>query len=103
MENHKGHFSLKRLIIILFLWKKILLLSLLFINKLPNLVKHIYTAFTAQNNLVGDHYLYISTPSTTNVNLKIIENGGAVITGTVSNTSLRILYRNRKYYSIIHP
>lgn len=47
---------------------------------------HYIPPITAQNNLVGDHYLYISTPSTTNVNFKIIENGGAVISGTVSNT-----------------
>ncbi len=39
----------------------------------------------AQNNMVEDHYLYISTPSTTNVNFKIIEIGGTIITGVVSN------------------
>ncbi|MFB0910273.1 MAG: IgGFc-binding protein, partial [Flavobacterium sp.] len=50
---------------------------------------HYIPPITAQNNLVGDHYLYISTPSTTSVNFRIIENGngGAVITGTVSNTA----------------
>lgn len=35
--------------------------------------------------MVEDHYLYISTPSTTNVNFKIIEIGGTIITGVVSN------------------
>lgn len=35
--------------------------------------------------MVEDHYLYISTPSTSNVNFKIIEIGGAIITGVVSN------------------
>lgn len=35
----------------------------------------------------NDQYLYISTPSTTNVNFKIIANGGGVITGSVSSSS----------------
>lgn len=35
--------------------------------------------------MVEDHYLYISTPSTSNVNFKIIEIGGTIITGVVSN------------------
>lgn len=35
----------------------------------------------------ADHYLYISTPNTTNVNFKIIEIGGAIITGVVNNNS----------------
>jgi hypothetical protein len=49
---------------------------------------HYIPPLTAQNNS-GDHYLYISTPSTASVNFRIIENGngGAVITGTVSNTA----------------
>ncbi|WP_339921638.1 T9SS type B sorting domain-containing protein [uncultured Flavobacterium sp.] len=53
---------------------------------------HYIPPITAQNNLVGDHYLYISTPSTTNVNFKIIENGGAVISGTVNNTAPFVYY-----------
>ncbi|KDN56363.1 gliding motility protein [Flavobacterium seoulense] len=34
-----------------------------------------------------DHYLYISTPSTKNVGIKIIAIGGQIINATVSNTS----------------
>ncbi|POY40881.1 gliding motility protein [Flavobacterium alvei] len=41
----------------------------------------------SSNNIVNDHYLYISTPNTNNVNFKIIENGGAIITGVVSNSN----------------
>ncbi|WP_240622628.1 T9SS type B sorting domain-containing protein [Flavobacterium crocinum] len=35
----------------------------------------------------NDQYLYISTPSLTNVNFKIIANGGSVVTGTVNSTT----------------
>ena len=48
---------------------------------------HYIPPITAQNNLPTDHYLYISTPSTSNVNFKIIQIGGATITGVVSNSS----------------
>lgn len=48
---------------------------------------HYIPPLTAQNNLAGDHYLYISTPSIKNVNFKIIANGGSIITGVVNNTS----------------
>lgn len=37
--------------------------------------------------MAEDHYLYISTPNTNNVNFKIIEIGGAIITGVVSNNA----------------
>ncbi|KAF2332573.1 T9SS type B sorting domain-containing protein [Flavobacterium daemonense] len=37
--------------------------------------------------LVNDQYLYISTPSTANVNFKIIANGGSVINGTVNSSN----------------
>ncbi|HSN49400.1 MAG TPA: hypothetical protein VLR29_11620, partial [Flavobacterium sp.] len=47
---------------------------------------HYIPPITAQNTLVEDHYLYISTPSVTDVNFKIIEIGGTIITGVVSNT-----------------
>jgi hypothetical protein len=47
---------------------------------------HYIPPITAQNTLVEDHYLYISTPSITDVNFKIIEIGGTIITGMVSNT-----------------
>ena len=35
----------------------------------------------------GDHYLYISTPSISNVTLKVIEIGGNIITRTVNNAN----------------
>jgi len=41
----------------------------------------------ASNSIVNDHYLYISTPNTNNVNFKIIENGGNVIKGIVSKNT----------------
>lgn len=41
----------------------------------------------SSNSIVNDHYLYISTPNTNNVNFKIIENGGNVITGMVSKNT----------------
>ncbi|WKL44653.1 T9SS type B sorting domain-containing protein [Flavobacterium sp. ZE23DGlu08] len=48
---------------------------------------HYIPPLTCSTNLAGDHYLYISTPSTTDVNFKIIENGGNIITGVVKNTT----------------
>ena len=48
---------------------------------------HYIPPLTAQNNLAEDHYLYISTPSNKNVNFKIIEIGGNIISGIVNNTS----------------
>ena len=42
---------------------------------------------TCNTNLAGDQYIYISTPSITNVNFKIIENGGNTIAGIVNNTN----------------
>lgn len=48
---------------------------------------HYIPPLTAQTNLAEDQYLYISTPNTTNVNVKIIEIGGAIINGVVSNNS----------------
>ena len=48
---------------------------------------HYIPPLTAQTNLAEDQYLYISTPNAANVNVKIIEIGGAVINGVVSNTS----------------
>ena len=47
---------------------------------------HYIPPLTCANNLAGDQYLYISTPSTTDVNFKIIANGGSIITGVVKNT-----------------
>lgn len=48
---------------------------------------HYIPPLTANANLVEDHYLYISTPSTKDVNFKIIAIGGIVINGVVSNNS----------------
>uniref|UniRef100_UPI0030CA474D IgGFc-binding protein n=1 Tax=uncultured Flavobacterium sp. TaxID=165435 RepID=UPI0030CA474D len=46
---------------------------------------HYIPPLTAQNNLAEDQYLYISTPNTSNVNFKIIEIGGTILPGVVSN------------------
>ncbi len=48
---------------------------------------HYIPPITCQDGLIGDQYIYISTPSIANVNFKIIENGGKTITGTVNNSS----------------
>ncbi|MCM2302186.1 MAG: gliding motility protein, partial [Flavobacteriaceae bacterium] len=48
---------------------------------------HYIPPITAQNNIVEDQYLYISTPTLTNVNFRIIEVGGNVINGTVRNNA----------------
>jgi gliding motility-associated-like protein len=69
--------------------KKIPLLFILFfaMNCFAQLSKtHYIPPLTAQNNLVEDHYIYISTPNTAKVNLKIIPIGGNVISEEVSNT-----------------
>ena len=48
---------------------------------------HYIPPLTCNNNLAGDQYIYISTPSITDVNFKIIENGGAAISGVVNNAT----------------
>jgi len=48
---------------------------------------HYIPPIVSASGLAEDHYLYISTPSLTNVNFKIIANGGAVINGTVNSTT----------------
>jgi gliding motility-associated-like protein len=48
---------------------------------------HYIPPLISANGLVEDQYLYISTPSTKNVNFKIITIGGAVINATVNNTN----------------
>lgn len=53
---------------------------------------HYIPPLTCATNLAGDHYLYISTPSSTDVNFKIIANGGSIITGVVKNTSPYIYF-----------
>ncbi|AOW10957.1 T9SS type B sorting domain-containing protein [Flavobacterium gilvum] len=48
---------------------------------------HYIPPLISSNGLVADQHIYISTPSLTNVNFKIIANGGAVINGTVNSSS----------------
>ncbi|HSD08364.1 T9SS type B sorting domain-containing protein, partial [Flavobacterium sp.] len=48
---------------------------------------HYIPPLISSPGLVEDQYLYISTPSLTNVNFKIIANGGSVINGTVSSNN----------------
>jgi gliding motility-associated-like protein len=48
---------------------------------------HYIPPLTAQNNMAEDQYLFISTPNTNNVNFKIFEIGGTIISGVVSNTT----------------
>ena len=48
---------------------------------------HFIPPLTCATNLAGDQYLYISTPSTSDVNFKITVNGGSIITGVVNNTT----------------
>jgi gliding motility-associated-like protein len=70
--------------------KKILLLliTLFSISCFSQFSKtHYIPPLTCATNLAGDHYLYISTPSTSDVNFKIIENGGSIITGVVKNNT----------------
>ncbi|HKO76572.1 MAG TPA: T9SS type B sorting domain-containing protein, partial [Flavobacterium sp.] len=48
---------------------------------------HYIPPLISVTGLVEDQYLYISTPSLTNVNFKIIPNGGSVIYGTVNSNN----------------
>lgn len=48
---------------------------------------HYIPPLIAPNGLVADQYLYISTPSLSEVNFKIIGSGGTVTTATVSRNS----------------
>src|SRR6187431_1897198 len=48
---------------------------------------HYIPPLISATGLVEDQYLYISTPSLTTVNFKIIANGGNVIYGTVSSNN----------------
>ncbi|MDG2433299.1 T9SS type B sorting domain-containing protein [Flavobacterium sp.] len=49
---------------------------------------HYIPPLSCSNNIgVADQYLYISTPTTTNVNFIITSNGATIASGTVSNTS----------------
>lgn len=72
--------------------KKLLLLLILIlfsINGYSQFSKTHYIPPLAGSSTVipGPQYLYISTPTTTPVNFKIIELGGNIITGTVSKSS----------------
>ncbi|MGA9639219.1 T9SS type B sorting domain-containing protein [Flavobacterium sp.] len=72
--------------------KKLLYLFflLLSISSFSQLSKKHYIPPITGNGAVNDHYLYISTPSTSPVNIKIIEIGGLVTNTTVSNANPRI-------------
>ena len=48
---------------------------------------HYIPPVSCATNMAGDQYLYISTPSTTNVNFKIMANGGGIISGVVNRTT----------------
>lgn len=48
---------------------------------------HYIPPLTCATNLAGDHYLYISTPSTTDVNFKIIANGVTIVSDVIKNTA----------------
>lgn len=62
--------------------------ALLSINCFSQFSKtHYIPPLTCANNLAGDQYLYISTPSTANVKFKIIANGVTIYDGIVSNNS----------------
>jgi gliding motility-associated-like protein len=66
----------------------LLLLTLITLNGYAQFSKtHYIPPIVCQNALAEDQYIYISTPSLSNVNFKIFENGGTVITGTVNNTN----------------
>lgn len=70
--------------------KRILLLFFTFlsINCFAQFSKtHYIPPLTCGTNLAGDHYIYISTPSSKDVNFKIMENGGSTITGVVNNNN----------------
>ncbi|WP_366184190.1 T9SS type B sorting domain-containing protein [Flavobacterium ovatum] len=53
---------------------------------------HYIPPIACSNGMANDHYFYISTPSTTNVNFKIIEIGGNIVNGVVSNTAPYVYY-----------
>jgi gliding motility-associated-like protein len=72
--------------------KKILYLLALFIFSISGYSQfsktHYIPPLAGSSTVIpGQQFLYISTPSTTPVNFKIIELGGNVITGTVSKSS----------------
>lgn len=56
---------------------------------------HFIPPLTSQDDFIEDQYLYISTPNSTSVDFKIIEIGGKIISGVVSNTSPYVFYIGR--------
>jgi len=75
--------------------KKILLIFFIFlsISCFAQFSKtHYIPPLTCTTNLAGDHYLYISTPSRTNVNLKIIANGTTIVSGIINNNTPYIYF-----------
>src|SRR6218665_1596918 len=70
--------------------KKLLFLLFLFctLNCFSQFSKtHYIPPLISVVGFASDQYLYISTPSTSNVNFKIIANGGGVVNGTVNSTN----------------
>jgi gliding motility-associated-like protein len=73
--------------------KKIPLLFLFFLslNCIAQFSKTHYippiTSNSASTTLPQDHYIYISTPSVSNINFKIIQIGGTTISGTVNKNT----------------
>lgn len=53
---------------------------------------HYIPPLTCATNLAADHYLYISTPSSLDVNFKIMANGGSIITGVVNKNTPYIYF-----------
>ena len=67
--------------------KLLLLFAFLSISCFAQLSKtHYIPPLTCADDLAGDQYIYISTPSATDVNFKINIIGGLIITGKVSNS-----------------
>ena len=66
----------------------LILLTLTAVNSFAQFSKtHYIPPLTSQETLAGDHYLYISTPSTKNVTFKIINIGGSIINAVVNNSN----------------
>lgn len=53
---------------------------------------HYIPPLTAQTSMAEDQYIYISTPNITDVNFKIIENGGNIISKVVNKNNPYIYY-----------
>ncbi len=53
---------------------------------------HYIPPLISVEGFANDQYLYLSTPSPTNVNFKIIANGGSITTGTVNSANPYVFY-----------